>query len=327
MPEQKILVTGAAGFIGGHVCRRLASQGYSVRGLVRKASESLKSSGIELAVGDLTDSDSLQDAVKGVDVIYHIAAIFRSNVSRKQMWDTNVMGTRRLLDLAVRSGIQRFVYCSTVGVHGEIRTRTPANEETPYGPGDDYQATKTEAEKVVLEYLRGNRLPITIFRPGGVYGPGDTRFLKLVKGVHRRRFVMIGSGKVLYQMIYIDDLVDGILLCGSLDRAIGNIYILSGEQPTTLNELVGTVAEVLQVRGPRFHIPFAPVYAGAYLCELVCRPLKIEPPIFRRRIDFFRKDRAFDISKAKRELGFRPKVDLKTGLQLTVSWYRHQGLL
>ncbi|MCK4596587.1 oxidoreductase, partial [bacterium] len=160
-----------------------------------------------------------------------------------------------------------------------------------------------------------------------IYGPGDLRFLKLFKAIKKHRFVMLGSGRVLYQLIYIDDLIDGILSCGTRDQAVGRVYILTGEKPVTLNHLVKVIATVLDVSIPRLRVPVAPVYLASALCEFLCRPMGINPPLHRRRIDFFRKSRSFDISRAQRELGFRPKTDLKTGMKLTAAWYRERGYL
>jgi nucleoside-diphosphate-sugar epimerase len=166
-----------------------------------------------------------------------------------------------------------------------------------------------------------------VFRPAGVYGPGDRRFLKLIRAINRGKFVMLGSGTVLYQLVFIDDLIDGILRCGTDERAPGNVYLLTGEAPVTLNDLVKLIAELLNVRPPRWHFPVGPVYAAGFLCELLFKPLKINPPLYRRRVDFFRKARAFDISKAKRELGFHPATGLQRGLTTTIEWYRRAGWL
>ena len=138
---------------------------------------------------------------------------------------------------------------------------------------------------------------------------------------------MLGSGEVVYQMIYIDDLIDGILLCGTKTNAIGKIYILTGREPTTLNQLVQVVADVLGVRPPRLRLPVIPFYMAGMFCELLCKPIGINPPLYRRRVDFFRKTRSFDISKAKRELGFQPRVGLQRGLTTTIEWYRRAGWL
>jgi nucleoside-diphosphate-sugar epimerase len=213
-----------------------------------------------------------------------------------------------------------------VGVHGEIKGG-PANEDSPYCSGDAYQESKVKGERIALSYMADERLPMVVFRPGGIYGPGDLRFLKLFKAIKKHRFLMLGSGRVLYQLIYIDDLIDGILSCGTRDQALGRVYILTGEKPVTLDHLVKVIATVLDVSIPRLRVPVAPVYLASALCEFLCRPLGINPPLHRRRIDFFRKSRSFDISRAQRELGFQPKTDLKTGMKLTAAWYRERGYL
>jgi nucleoside-diphosphate-sugar epimerase len=326
---QKILITGGTGFTGSHLCRRLVKDGYSVRVLVRPSSkrEALDGLAIDYAVGDLCDRASLDLAMKGIDTVYHIGALFRpENVTRQQMQATNVEGTRNLLDAAINAGVKRFVHCSTVGVHGDIE-HPPATEETAYAPGDYYQESKTEGEKVVLQYSAERRLPIAIFRPGGIYGPGDLRFLKLFKAIQTRKFIMFGSGQVLYQLIYIDDLINGILLCGTHDTAVGRTYILTGAAPVTLSYLVNEIATVVNVPPPQLRLPVIPLYWAGFACELICKPLGINPPLYRRRVDFFRKTRSFDIAKAKQELGFQPQIDLKTGLKLTVDWYHRNGYL
>jgi nucleoside-diphosphate-sugar epimerase len=326
---ERVLVTGTTGFTGGHLCERLASDGARVRALVRDPARAASThpAGVELVAGDLRDRASLQRATAGVDTVYHIAALFRpENVSRREMWETNVDGVRNLLEAAHAAGVRRFVHCSTIGVHGDIK-HPPADEESPYAPGDHYQESKAEGEKVALAWMREGKLQVSVFRPGGIYGPRDLRFLKLIRAVAHQRFVMLGSGDVRYQMVYIDDLVDGILRCGRCPAAVGEVFILTGEPAVTLNELVATIADVLGVATPRWRIPVWPVYAAGLVCEALCRPFGIQPPLYRRRVDFFRKTRWFDIAKAKRMLGFEPRVDLATGIARTVAWYRAEGYL
>ena len=329
MRPTQVLVTGASGFTGGHLCERLVHEKYAVRGLVRDLSRAaeLRRAGVEIIVGDLRDAQSLRRAVQGSSVVYHIAAEFRhDNLTRKEMMAVNVDGTRNMLEAAVQEGVQRFIHCSTIGVHGDIKN-PPADENAPCAPGDIYQESKLEAEKVVTEYMVEKRLPIVIFRPGGIYGPKDLRFLKLIKAIRNGHFLMLGSGKPLYQMVYIKDLIEGILLCGTQRKAVGNVYILTGNEPVTLNQLVRTIAEVLGVPPPWLRFPVSPVYAAGFMCELICKPLGINPPLYRRRVDFFRKSRCFSIAKAQRELGFEPRTDLRTGLTQTAQWYRENGLL
>ncbi len=326
---KKVLVTGASGFTGSHLCRHLEANGYSVRALARRTSNiaDLKKLDLEIAFGDVTEPGSLDEAVKGIETVYHIAALYRQeNVAKRLFWDVNVNGTKNLLEASLKSGVQRFIHCSTVGVQGEI-SNPPAKEAHPYNPGDEYQKTKMEAEKLALRFFKENELPGVIVRPVGIYGPGDMRFLKLFKHINNGKFIMFGSGKVLYHLTYIDDLVYGFRLCGEKGEALGQIYNICGDEYVTLNQLVATIAEALGVSVPKLRLPFWPLWVGAVLCEWICKPLDIDPPIYRRRVDFFRKDRAFDISKAQNELGYEPGVDLKTGIKITVDWYRESNLL
>ena len=184
-----------------------------------------------------------------------------------------------------------------------------------------------DGELLALDYFRNRGMAGVVVRPVGIYGPGDTRFLKIFKFVKNGKFRMIGSGNVLYHLTFVEDLVEGIALAGEKDGAVGNIYTIGGEGYFTLNDFVSTLADIFGTKISKIKIPVWPVWFAGLICELVCRPFKIEPPIFRRRVDFFVKDRAFDISKAKNEIGFQPKVPVRKGLQITADWYLEQDLL
>ncbi|NOT00696.1 MAG: NAD-dependent epimerase/dehydratase family protein [Phycisphaerales bacterium] len=324
----KALITGVTGFTGGHVAKALQARGVAVRALVRQTADAgrLRAMGMEVADGDLRDADAVRGAMAGVDQVFHIGAAFRVAGQPDAYYrDVNVGGTRNVIDAAKHHRVQRVVYCSTIGVHGDVG-RAPVDETAPFNPGDIYQATKVEAELLAADaFAKG--LPGVIFRPGGIYGPGDTRFLKLFKPIYRGRFVMLGSGNVHYQLVYIDDLVRGILLCGEKENALGNVYILTGEPVITLNEFVRYVADALDVPPPKWRAPLWPVKVAAHVCAAVCRPLGVSPPLYPRRVDFFCKERAFTIEKAKRELGFNPVVEPAEGLRRTAAWYFEQGLL
>ena len=329
MTVERILVTGGTGFTGGHLCKRLLKEGHRVRTIARspEKAESLRQLGAEVIPGHIVDFETVLRATEGMDKVYHLAALYRQEgVARQAFWDVHVKGTENLLKAAASQQVRRFVHCSTVGVHGGIK-QPPGNEDGPYRPGDIYQESKLAGERVAAEWMERKEIPITICRPAGIYGPGDLRFLKLFKSIYKRRFWMIGSGEVLYHFTYIDDLVDGILLCGNKEESIGRVYILAGNEYVTLSTLVSLIADALKVSLPKRRIPFWPVYAASYLCELACKPFGLEPPLYRRRVDFFRKDRAFDTSRARRELGFYPQVDLKTGVYRTAEWYKEQGYL
>ncbi len=327
----RVLVSGATGFTGGHLARSLARRGYRVRGLVRPASQdragALAGSGVEVALGDLTDASSLAPACAAVDVVYHIAATYRTAGQRSATYHAvNADGTRALLDAAREAGVARFVHCSTGGVHGHVE-HPPADEEAPLAPGDVYQRSKLEGERLARAAGRDGGLEVVVARPIGIYGPGDTRFLKMFRGIARRRFPMLGGGRVFYHLTYIDDLVEGFRLCGETPAAAGRTYLLGGPRYTTLAELVRIIANELGVEPPRWRIPVWPVWLAGALCEGVSVPLGVEPPLYRRRVDFFTKSRAFDTTRARSELGFAPAVDLVEGIRRTAAWYRMQRWL
>jgi nucleoside-diphosphate-sugar epimerase len=322
------LVTGATGFTGGHLTRALRRRGWRVRALVRDPgkADDLQALGVEIVKGDVVDAEAVDRAVAGCCHVFHIAALYRESKHPDRVYRAvNVAGTHHLLSAAARHDVERFVHCSTVGVHGDV-DRLPADEEAPFKPGDIYQETKLEAELLVKQaFAAGVRA--TIFRPVGIYGPGDLRFLKLFKAIHTGRFRMFGNGEVAYHLTYVADLIEGILLCGEHPAALGEIFILAGPRYTSINELVRLIAAALGKAPPKGHLPLAPLLAAAWLCEGICKPLGIDPPLHRRRCDFFHKSRGFTSHKANRILGYSPEVDLADGLRRTAAWYFEQGYL
>jgi nucleoside-diphosphate-sugar epimerase len=323
----RVLVTGATGFTGGHLARALAARGEHVRALVRERSRAgaLAGAGIEIAPGDLRDRSALANAVRGVDVVYHIAALYReAGLPEREYFATNAAAVGTLVEVAAAAGVRRLVHCSTVGVHGDIE-RPPADEDAPLRPGDVYQRSKVEGEARARDAAARTGLPVVIARPTGIYGPGDRRLLKLFRGVARRRFLFLGTGDIFYHLTYVDDLVEGFRLCGETPGAAGRTYILAGGEVTTLTKLVEAIAREAGVAPPRLHVPVWPFWIAGALCEAACAPLRIEPPLYRRRVDFFMKSRAFDIARARRELGYAPAVGLEDGIRRTLAWYGQQG--
>lgn len=326
----KILVTGGTGFTGTALVRRLLSDGHSVVALDYKeglSATELKRRGAEVILGSVTDKDVVTKAMQGVDVVHHLAAAFRElNVPEKHYYDVNVEGTRNVLSAAARAGVQKVVYCSTCGVHGNVDD-PPADENAPIRPADYYQQTKYEAEPFVLEWNRRG-LRTTILRPAAIYGPGDPeRFFMIFKRVARGVFPMFGDGKTLYHPLYIDNLVDAFVGAMQPDVGNGEAYLIADENYVEIEQLVKAVAAALGVTVSIPHYPLLPLVAAGHICEQICKPFGIAPPIFPRRVDWYRQNRAFDIRKAKRDLGYKPLVGLAEGLAKTAAWYRTEGYL
>jgi len=323
----RVLVTGATGFTGGHLARALKARGDDVYAMVRTAapSTSLADAGIQIRRGDLANPASLSAAVTGIDLVYNVAALYRQAGLPDAIYhQVNGAAVGQLIEAAAKAGVRRVVHCSTVGVHGDVE-HPPANEDAPLRPGDVYQVAKVEGERVAREAAARTGVEVVIARPSGIYGPGDRRLLKLFRGVARRRFVILGDGKIFYHLTYIDDLVEGFRLCGEVPGAAGRTYILAGADVPTLNELAALIARDAGVSPPSLHLPVWPFWLAGAACETVCAPFGIEPPLYRRRVDFFTKSRAFDISRARAELGYAPRVSLQDGIHRTMAWYRAEG--
>ncbi len=330
----RILITGGTGFIGASLAWRLLETGHEVRlfSLVSTSAEAanaraLTGRGALLVQGSVGDRSLHAEALDGVEVVHHVAAVMReADVPDSVFWDTNVGATKDLLRASRERGVRRFVYCSTMGVTGDVRGRR-VNESTPHRPKDIYQRTKSAAELWVLAQAREDGFGATAVRPADVYGPRDRRLVKLFRMIQRRRFAYLGDGSGRRHMIYVDDLLDGMLAAQEAEAAVGKVYLLAGPAPIALRELVERIAWQLGVRPPRLRLPYRPVWLASAVVEAVCRPLGIQPPIYPRRVDFYAHDYEFDTTRAREDLGFAPRVDVEEGVRRTIAAYREEGLL
>ena len=325
----RVFITGGTGFTGSALTRRYLESGHDVvvldnqRGLFF---EELREMGAAIELGSVTDAQLVERCTDGCELVHHVAAMFRKvNLPKRVYWDVNVEGTRNVMESALRAGARRVVYCSTCGVHGDVRGE--ADEASPIAPADYYQQTKYNGEEAVDEFLdRG--LDVVTLRPAAIYGPGDpSRFLHLYRLTRKGRFLMFGSGEVHYHPLYIDNLVDAFELAAEADNVTGEAFLVADERHVPLNELVSQVARSQGVALNIIHLPFLPLWSAAALCELLYKPLPMEPPLFRRRVDWFRQNRAFSIEKARSGLGYVPRVGLEAGLASTGKWYADNGYL
>ncbi len=321
-----VVVTGASGFVGRAVCKELLDNDYIVRALIRdRKKSSLVPDGAAIYLGDIKKPDSLKHSFFGADYLIHIAAIFRqAGLPDKEYWDTNTEGVRNVLEVAVKAGIKKVVHCSTGGVHSHI-PNPPANEDEPYRPADLYQVTKCEGEKIALDYFRNGRINGVVIRPAMIWGPGDKRTQKLFKGIAKKTLPIVGSGKVLFHWVMVDDLARAFRLALEKDIPSGETFLIAGERFVAIRELYDLIAKEFGVKVLPFRVPALPLKALGAVCEVLCKPFGVEPPIFRRRVDFFTKTRAFSTEKAQRMLGFKPTRTLEEEVRLICNWYKEHG--
>jgi dihydroflavonol-4-reductase len=328
----QLLVTGGTGFIGSRLALAARALGHTLIAAgqlnteaERSRAEDLARHGIVIEQGPLQDPAYAERVAARCDAVIHLAAAqHEANVPDEYFFDVNVNGTRTLLEAAKRCGVKRFVYGSTIGVYGEY-TGTPLDENTPPRPLNVYGRSKLEAEGVVASYAQA--LETSIVRISETYGPGDFRLLKLFKAVDRGRFFIIGAGSNQRQAIHVQDLVQGLLLAAISPAAVGEIFVMAGRETMTTRVLVERVAEALGRKPPSARVPLWPFLAAAVVMEKTLSPLGIQPPLHRRRLDFFRKSFVLSSAKAARVLGFTPGIDFRAGAAETARWYREKGYL
>lgn len=322
------LVTGGTGFTGKALCARLLADGHKVVSLDYKEglkTDELRASGASVVIGSVTDKTVLDRCMKDVEVVYHLAAAFRElNVSDDYYRQVNAGGTANVFEAAIAHRARKVIYCSTCGVHGNV-DNPPGGEEAPIQPADYYQQTKYEGEVVARSFAEKG-MPTVILRPAAIYGPGDPeRFLMIFRKTASGTFPMFGSGRTLYHPLYIDNLVDAFIRATPPGKGDGQAYLIADRNFYSIEEIVREAARALGVQTRIIHLPILPLILAGHICEKVCRPFGITPPIFPRRVDWYRQNRAFKIDKAVRELDYNPAVNLAQGMKETADWYRAEG--
>lgn len=327
----RFVVTGGTGFIGSRLSLACLDAGHDVIafGLLRNRVESenarlVRDRGGTVVDGRVEDRALVRDVVADADVIVHLAAAqHEMDVPDATYWDVNVAGTHNVVEAALEADVGRLVYGSTIGVYGD--PEGPVDEESPVEPDNIYGETKAAAEALVRSQI--DRLPGVIVRIPETYGPADRRLLKLFRAIERDRFVLIGDGENLHHPIFIDDLIVGLRLAATNDAAVGETLLLPGAEPITTRQMVRAVANAVEGRVPDWSLPMFPFAVLAYLMEVTLRPAGIDPPLHRRRLDFFRKSFRITSSRAARILGFEASTSFADGARRTAEWYRVHGML
>lgn len=326
----QVLVTGATGFTGQVLCRQLVQAGCRVRALARASSDlsGLADLPIRWHRGEVYDKTTVKEAAEGAETIFHVAAAFREAKSTdRDYWNVHVKSTRLLAAEAQKTpAFRRLVLVSTVGVHGHVED-PPADETYRFAPGDPYQRTKAEAEKWLTQHARRTGIPYTIIRPCAIYGPGERRFLKFFKMAAKPVFPILGKGKCWYHLVHVEDLSRAMMRASVAEEAQGQAFIVGSSRPIQLERMARIIAGVYGHPIRIVRLPIEPFFLLGDLCERVCKPLGIEPPIYRRRVAFYSKDRYFDTGKMRRLLGYRPRYENEQGIAELAEWYRDNGWL
>lgn len=325
----KVLVTGGTGFIGSHLVERLVQEGHQVRCVAKDRLHSvyLESLGIELMLGDLNNGMDLEAVLDGVECIYHLAGVTRAR-SNKDYYEGNYLTTKNFINICAHSSnkFERFVYVSSQAAVGPALDGRPVTEEDPYQPVSHYGKSKMLAEKEVLRYR--DKMPITIIRPSAVYGPRDREMLQYFLLVKKQLQLLIGFRNKWLNFVYVDDLVDGLLLAGEHPRAEGESFFIGSEASCTTEDIGNTVASILDCRPIRFRVPHLVVFSVAAIAEGIGK-LTGKPIFFnlQKAKESVQPSWIFSVEKAKLKLGFSPRVSLAEGLKRTYRWYEENGWL
>lgn len=287
----------------------------------------LRKAGVDLHIGSFAEERIMRPALEGADTVHHIAAAMReANVPDSHFYEINCEATKRLLAWSHEAGVRRFVYCSTSGVIGHSHGRV-TDENTECRPKDIYQKSKWAAEQAVFAFGQETGMEVTAVRPAAAYGAGDGRLLKLFRMIQKGRFPLVGDGRGKHHLVYIDDLNDAMMMVAERQEAVGRVYNVAGAESVPLVDLVQILAEELGTSCTLQRIPMPAMQLLATVIEFSCRPFGIQPPLYRRRLDFYRHDEHFSIERAETELGFEPRISLRAGIRLTIEGYRKQGWL
>jgi nucleoside-diphosphate-sugar epimerase len=330
----RLVVTGVTGFVGSHFAERALAAGHEVVGICNSSSPEkaairshLTALGAKLVDGNILKADSLASAMQGGDCVCHFAAAFReSGVEDDYFLRMNVQGTTHVIEAAAAAGVNRFIYCSTGGIYGQ-RVAGIIDEKMQAKPWNIYERSKVEAEQATRTLATKLGIEYVILRPTSVYGPRDERLLKLFKSAAKGRFPLFGAGEGRRHMVYVTDVADAFLDACAVPEAASQECIVAGPQATSLKDMLKELAAVVGRRSCGPSLPLAPMMLLSAVVEDVAGVIKIKPPLYRRRMDFYLNDAAFSTNHAKSVLGWEPKVGLREGLALTLAAYRKDGLI
>ena len=327
----KVLVTGAAGFLGGHLIDMLLERGDEVRAMVRPIEDTsyLRTlSGVEIVNGDLTDVASLKRAVQGVERVYNVGAKTGPWGPENVYRAINVQGLADLIHAAMDANVQRVVHTSSITVYGHHLHGIVTEDDPFYAEDNPYSRTKIAGERLIANLIKDQNAPVVIVRPAWIYGPRDlASFAKYVSRVASGKFFLIGSGQNIVPIVYVRDVAQGLIKAGDAsDNAIGQAYTLANDERVTQEAYLNTIADELGVPHIILKVPYSVLHAAGRSAELVWRAMgrrnAASPPLTTYGITLQGGDQQFSIDKARRELGYVPAYLLKQGVAEGIAWYR-----
>lgn len=323
----KVLVTGATGFIGGHIVNANLAAGNHVRALVLPGdtgSEKLRQKGVEVVEGDIRDFSKVRDAVEGRDIVFHCAAIVTDWAPKKLFREVTVGGAENIARAASEARVKRLVDMSTCDVFG-TREDIVMDESLPLQYwGEPYPDSKIDSEKIMWRYHREKGLPVTMVYPLWVFGEGDQTFVPLLADAIIKKEMIFWRKNAIVWPTYIENLVDLIMLIAVDDRAVGNGYLVHDGESTTLEEFCEGIANALGVPPVRTYIPYWSAMTAARLMEFIWRLFRIEkrPLLTTYTVTNLGSRFRFSIEKAERELGWKPKIPYREGFRRTMEWLK-----
>lgn len=324
----RVLLTGGTGFIGSRVLKALLDRGHQVNLVVNRTQPSVpEGPSVKYHRCDLTDPVNFRSAGFKADAAINVAGQLRvPGLEDEHYWKVHYEATKHVLEECTRFKLKRLVQVSTTGVYGVTGT-TPVAEDGPIHPSDIYEKTKWEGERYAREYCSDGKIELVVARPGLVYGPGDRHLLGLFKAIRYGLFRVIGDGLNTVHPIFIDDLVEALMLCLERPEAAGRTYNLVAPQPITFRSFCEEAAKAMGKTLPGSHIPVGLARTAGSVLGQVRAMTRIEVPLTKDRVAFMTSSRAYDAGRAARELGFTARTPLAQGMAATVAWYKENGLL
>lgn len=321
----RAFITGATGFVGTHLVDKLLKNNWLVRILIHNKNIP-ESRDCEVFFGDVGDKKIMEDALRGVDVLFHLAAALGGSlINKNEFFRINAAGTQNVLEAAFNAGVKKVLHFSSAGVLGAVQNNEAADEDYPTNPLSAYDQSKLEGEKIALNHAKEGK-PVFVIRPGWVYGPGDRRTFKLIRAIALKKFILVARGQAHQTPVFIDDLLEGVMMCVEQGR-YGEIYNIAGDEVLTVRQIVENIAVATNSTIPKIRLPLFPAKVAAWKLEKLFRLFKKEAPLTRGKLAFFIHPKPLSIQKAVRELGYVPQTNFKTGIVQAVAWYRKHGWL